>query len=131
MKSLFQLSIVDIMAASTVGMFFATLNALRRDIGYGSRFTILIQGWPFLALTDHSGFGLTVHWLGVIANLSIGVFAVAVTAVSLSQFRQRAINEIAQQYNIGPRSSQDDPETAHPLDFEESDQSSCKANDGF
>jgi len=97
-----QLSIVDLMAASTIALSFATLNAIEFPFGSG------IQGWPFTALTQHSVTGANVHWLGAITNTLLCIAVVVATAFWLGRNRRKAIADQPEIQTIEP--------SCHPLD---------------
>jgi hypothetical protein len=88
--TLMQLSIVDLMAASTITVLFATLNAISVD--WISGFRTESQGFPFIALTQDPVTGTVVHWPGAIANTFLCIGAVVGAAVLLSRIRRNQLS---------------------------------------
>ena len=57
---------------SVIAVVFTTLNLQARNIE-SVFFEIDAYGWPFTAVTNHSVGGISIHWVGSIVNIFIGI----------------------------------------------------------
>lgn len=83
MKRSFRFSICHLFAAITIAAWITVANLVKRDIGSG--IYILIQGYPFPAATNHSLNGLTIHWMGLTANVFIAVALVGISVIAVER----------------------------------------------
>ena len=76
---------------------FIVANLVQRDIGSGVR--ILVQGWPFPAATNHLMNGLTVHWIGLLANVVAGVALIGIGTIVIGKLRRLLTQKTESQIN--------------------------------
>jgi hypothetical protein len=86
MKQWFRFSIADLCVACVIATAFANANLIQRDIGSGVQ--ILLRGWPFPAATNHSFDGITIHWIGLSANVVTGIGLTAIATMIVGKLRR-------------------------------------------